>query len=66
MSHHFGDWPEMEVDLNKGSVENNYSSFVKLIDDAEDALSKVTKQIFQPIFLLMNSKRMMGIKRFLK
>lgn len=35
--------PEMEVDLSKGSVENNYSIFVKLIDDAEDALSKVTK-----------------------
>lgn len=35
--------PEMEVDLSKGSMENNYSSFVKLVDDAENALSKVTK-----------------------
>jgi hypothetical protein len=35
--------PEMEVDLSKSSMENNYSSFVKLVDDAENALSKVTK-----------------------
>ncbi|MGP1908360.1 P-loop ATPase, Sll1717 family [Metabacillus sp. JX24] len=35
--------PEMEVDLSKNSVDNNYSSFVKLVDDAENALSKVTK-----------------------
>jgi hypothetical protein len=35
--------PEMEVDLSKDSTENNYSSFVKLVDDAENALSKVTK-----------------------
>ncbi|WP_044878200.1 P-loop ATPase, Sll1717 family [Paenibacillus sp. IHBB 10380] len=34
---------EMEVDLGKDTKENNYSSFVKLIDDAEDALSKLTK-----------------------
>ncbi len=35
--------PEMEVDLGKDTKENNYSSFVKLLDEAEDALSKVTK-----------------------
>ncbi|MFS0659452.1 hypothetical protein AB1L07_11490 [Niallia alba] len=35
--------PEMEVDLRKDTKENNYSIFVKLIDDAENALSKVTK-----------------------
>lgn len=35
--------PEMEVDLSRDSKENNYSSFIKLVDDAEVALSKVTK-----------------------
>lgn len=35
--------PEIEVDLSKDSNETNYSSFVKLIDDSEVALSKVTK-----------------------
>lgn len=35
--------PEMEVDLSKSSMDNNYSSFIKLVDDAENALSKVTK-----------------------
>ncbi|MGG4386090.1 hypothetical protein ABEX08_29215 [Priestia megaterium] len=35
--------PEVEVDLSKSSRENNYSSFVKLVDDAENALSKVTR-----------------------
>ncbi|TYS18472.1 hypothetical protein FZC78_02730 [Rossellomorea vietnamensis] len=35
--------PEMEVDLNNGSPQNNYSSFVKLVDDAEVALTKVSK-----------------------
>lgn len=34
---------EMEVDLGKETKENNYSNFVKLIDDAEDALSRLTK-----------------------
>lgn len=35
--------PEVEVDLDKNSKNNNYSDFVKLIDEAEVALSKVTK-----------------------
>jgi hypothetical protein len=35
--------PEMEVDLSRDSKKNNYSSFIKLVDDAEVALSKVTK-----------------------
>lgn len=35
--------PEMEVDLSRGSKEDNYSIFIKLVDDAEVALSKVTK-----------------------
>jgi len=35
--------PEMEVDLSRNSVEDNYSTFVGLIDEAENALSKVTR-----------------------
>lgn len=35
--------PEVQVDLSKRSTKNNYSSFVELIDEAENALSKVTK-----------------------
>ncbi len=33
----------MEVDLSRNSPENNYTSFIQLVDDAEVALSKVTK-----------------------
>lgn len=35
--------PEVEVDLRKDQPESNYSNFVELIDNAEIALSKVTK-----------------------
>lgn len=35
--------PEIEVDLRRGTKEDHYSSFVNLIDEAEDALSKLTK-----------------------
>ena len=35
--------PEVDVDLSKNSPDNNYESFVRLIDEAESALSKVTK-----------------------
>lgn len=35
--------PEVEVDLRKNQPESNYSNFVELIDNAEIALSKVTK-----------------------
>lgn len=35
--------PEIEVDLAKDKSENNYSTFVELIDTAENVLLKVTK-----------------------
>lgn len=35
--------PEIEVDFRKDTKENNYTEFIKLIDDAEEALSKVIK-----------------------
>ncbi|MFL0581683.1 P-loop ATPase, Sll1717 family [Solibacillus silvestris] len=35
--------PELEVDFSKETKENNYVEFIKLIDEAEMALSKVTK-----------------------
>ncbi|MCM0756967.1 MULTISPECIES: P-loop ATPase, Sll1717 family [Sporomusa] len=35
--------PELEVDLRKDSSETNYATFIQLIDNAEHALSKVTK-----------------------
>lgn len=35
--------PELEVDLTREKEGSNYSSFATLIDDAESALSKVTK-----------------------
>lgn len=35
--------PELEVDFRKGAQANNYTEFIKLIDEAEEALSKVIK-----------------------
>lgn len=35
--------PELEVDFSKDTQANNYTEFIKLIDEAEEALSKVIK-----------------------